>query len=448
MNHPPPPPAAPEPFCLQLDVSPRTWLRHKLLAMLLGDRYLLSGNGPLRQRPFVATPLPGPDWVRLRTRLAGICGSDLAALTLANHPASQLTSYVSLPATLGHENVAEIVELGPAATAATDADGRPWAHADRVLVEPTLACAARGIQPPCPSCAAGRFSCCENLCQPGPAGLPPGVSTGYNCRTAGSWGPEFLAHVSQLVRLPDQLTDEQAILVDPLACSLHAVCHNPPPPDGSALIYGAGIIGLGTLACLRALFPGVRVSIVARYDHQARMAHALGAHAILRFTRKTTKAQRFNAIVHDLQSAVPASARSAGALQIHRAGLGTRSFSGGYDTVYEAVGTAGTVTEALKFARAGGRAVILGSVSIGTVDLTPVWFNQVQLHGSYGRGIDALDGQTLTSYAAVIQLINQRRIPTQGLLTHCLPAARWREALAAARRSNASNAIKVAIDWR
>ena len=74
--------------------------------------------------------LPGPDWVRLRPRLAGICGSDLA--TVHGHAGPYFESIVSFPFTLGHEIVADVVaEVG----------------ARRVVVIPVLHCAIRGIEP-------------------------------------------------------------------------------------------------------------------------------------------------------------------------------------------------------------------------------------------------------------------------------------------------------------
>ena len=106
---------------------------------------LAAGTG----RPHVTTvrladvdvpELPGPDWELVRPRLAGICGSDLATVTARS--SRWFEPIVSFPFVPGHEVVADT------------ADGR------RVVIEPVLHCALRGIDPPCPPCSEGRTNHC------------------------------------------------------------------------------------------------------------------------------------------------------------------------------------------------------------------------------------------------------------------------------------------------
>ena len=87
--------------------------------------------------------LPGPGWHRVRPRLAGICGSDLA--TVAGRSSRWFEPIVSFPFVPGHEIVGDLD------------DGT------RVVVEPVLACAARGIDPPCEACAEGATDRCERI---------------------------------------------------------------------------------------------------------------------------------------------------------------------------------------------------------------------------------------------------------------------------------------------
>ena len=87
--------------------------------------------------------LPGPGWQRVRPRLAGICGSDLA--TVEGRSSRWFEPIVSFPFVPGHEIVGVLD------------DGA------RVVVEPVLACAARGIDPPCEACAEGATDRCERL---------------------------------------------------------------------------------------------------------------------------------------------------------------------------------------------------------------------------------------------------------------------------------------------
>lgn len=421
---------------LVFDVPSSGWLWHKVLGLLTPQHYF-GGRGPLKLRPHVEPPLPGPEWCRVKTRLGGICGSDLALLTLANHPASLLAGYTSRPMGLGHENVAEVVEIG--AGVGTDDEGRPWQVGDRVQIEPTLACAARQVEPVCRPCREGRFGVCENFAEPGLCNVPPGVSTGYNALTGGSWGPTFLAHKSQLVRPPETLSDEMLILTDPLACALHAVLAHPPSEGDHVLVWGGGIIGLATIAAIRAVGPACQITSITRYPHQWELAQALGADRCLTFGPKIPKTERFERVMQALD--LPPT-------RLRRAPLGTRMFTGGYDLVYDAVGNVETVTDSLKFARSGGKVVLLGTFSIGVVDLTPSWFSEVSLVGSYGRGMESYEGLRLRTYQLVHRLMTTEKLKCADLLTHRFPLAQWPEALQTAMQPGQSDAVKVAFDFR
>src|SRR5712691_9136938 len=97
--------------------------------------------GPLSLKDLDAPDLIGPDWVRFKPRLSGICGSDLA--TIDGHSSRYFEPIVSFPFVPGHEVVGELD------------DGT------RVVVAATLTCSARGIDPPCHMCAAARPHLCE-----------------------------------------------------------------------------------------------------------------------------------------------------------------------------------------------------------------------------------------------------------------------------------------------
>ncbi|MFW6066585.1 MAG: alcohol dehydrogenase catalytic domain-containing protein, partial [Planctomycetota bacterium] len=96
----------------------------------------LGRLGGLRVRDIPAPELPGDDWVRVRTLLGGICGTDVALVAQKQPPDSILQAFSSLPAVLGHENVAVVETVGE------DVDDG-WLGR-RVCVEPTLCCEVRG----------------------------------------------------------------------------------------------------------------------------------------------------------------------------------------------------------------------------------------------------------------------------------------------------------------
>src|SRR5262245_57214229 len=97
--------------------------------------------------------LPNDRWVRIRTRMGGICGSDLNILTLRASPST--SPFSSFPFVLGHENVGVVTEVGPGV--------RSVAVGARVTANPLLACAARGIHPPCAACASGDPQRCAHF---------------------------------------------------------------------------------------------------------------------------------------------------------------------------------------------------------------------------------------------------------------------------------------------
>src|SRR5690554_2897777 len=97
---------------LVYDIRPMGWLTCKWLRHLWRG-CLLSGVNGLGVRDLPAPALPGRDWVRVRTLLGGICGTDLALIAQKQAPDSILQAFSSMPIMLGHENVAIVEELGP-----------------------------------------------------------------------------------------------------------------------------------------------------------------------------------------------------------------------------------------------------------------------------------------------------------------------------------------------
>ena len=79
---------------------------------------------------------------------------------------------------------------------------------------------------------------------------PEGLMIGFCRDTGGSWSEEFVAHPSQVLPVPDHLSDEEAVLAEPFAVSLHAVLQNLPEDDDTVLIIGGGVIGLCAIVML------------------------------------------------------------------------------------------------------------------------------------------------------------------------------------------------------
>ncbi|HYF45553.1 MAG TPA: alcohol dehydrogenase catalytic domain-containing protein, partial [Acidimicrobiales bacterium] len=206
----------------------------------------------------------GPDWAVLRTRMTGICGSDakqaLLDFDLDGSGDNPMSAFISFPQVMGHEVVATVDEAGPESGLNVG---------DRVVLNPWLSCAPRGIDPVCPSCEDGDYSLCWNF---NDGRLTPGIHTGNSSDASGGFADLVPAHSLMAIPVPDDVPDEVAVLADPFAVSLHAITRNPPPTGGRALIYGAGALGTTSGAILKALYPDVEVGVVARFPQQAAVA--------------------------------------------------------------------------------------------------------------------------------------------------------------------------------
>ncbi|MEI7836393.1 MAG: alcohol dehydrogenase catalytic domain-containing protein [Planctomycetota bacterium] len=408
-------------------ISPVGWATCKWLRYFWRG-CVLSKLAGLEQRELEPPALPGNRWVRVRTRLGGICGTDLAILAQKQPPDSILQAFTSSPILLGHENVAVVEEVGP------DVD-RSWIGR-RVCVEPTLCCSVCGIEPECSPCGRGEYGACENFGAAGigSAHLPPGTSIGYNSRTGGSFGESFVAHVDHLVPVPDEMPDEQAVLTDPLACSLHAVLRaGIDERVRQVLVYGAGVLGLGVISALRATGFTGRIDALDRAGYLKPLAESFGAEGYLQLG---SGPERYEEI-----------ARRTGAT-VQRVRFGNYMLSGGYDVIFDCVGSAGSISESLKWTAARGTVVCVGTGHGGRVDLTPLWFRELSLKGAYGRQREHLGGRRVDTYALVHELMLAGRLKTDGLLTHTFPLGEYRQAFTVAMNKGAHRAVKVAFDFR
>jgi L-iditol 2-dehydrogenase len=374
-----------------------------------------NGLGLLQLRDVPEPRLPTPEWVRITTRYSGICGSDVGLITL--HASPTTSPLVSFPFTLGHEVTGQISELGSAV------DG--FRVGQRVTVNPLLACAARGFREPCSECARGLPNRCLRFRE---GTIAPGIMIGFCRDTGGGWSASFVAHRAQLIPIPDQLTDEEAVLAEPFGVALHAVLQNRPPDTATVLVLGAGIIGLLTVAALRAIGSQAHILVTAKYPFQARAAERLGADLVL-------LGRTGPALYREI-------ARLTGA-RVLRARFGRWLVQGGVDQVFDCVGSSRSVHDALTLTRAGGRVVLVGLASDPrNVDWTPIWLREVEIRGSMAYAEEELDGIRASSIAHGVRLMAERRVELGWLVTHRFALAEYREALATVTGKGANGVIK------
>src|SRR6202453_2906612 len=205
----------------------------------LDSRAFVSRFAPVSLEDVADLPLPAPDWVRVETTFSGLCGSDVKQILLNGSRDNPLTALVSFPHVLGHEVVGHRADTG-----------------ERVVLNPWLSCGPRGIDPPCPACQAGRYPWCRNFRS---GDLPVSIHLGNCAAAAGAHAERFGAHVSQLFAIPDAVSDEAAVLADPVSVSLRSILLAPPRDGEAVLVYGSPPLPLPALRPPRPLYPAAQV---------------------------------------------------------------------------------------------------------------------------------------------------------------------------------------------
>jgi len=364
-----------------------------------------------------------PDWVITRPRLSGVCGSE-TKLVLGDFDSGDIdnpmAAFSSIPHIPGHEVVAEVVSLGP------EAEGLEVGQ--RVLLNPWLTCGPRGIDPPCPACQAGDLNLCWSFTE---GALGPGVHVGVATDAPGGWADLMAAHDSMLIPVPDSVSDEVAVLADPFAVSLHAVVRHPPPPGGRALVYGAGALGVTSVAILRALYPDVEVAVVARFGAQAKLAAAFGAHLVLdhepRLELVEALADWSGGVLHTAYDGLP------------------MAHPGGIDVVYDTVARPETLEVGVRLLSERGTLVQTGVHTPGRWEYTPIYFKELSLVGSNAFGIEEVEGVRQHAILHYLDLVVAGRIDLTGMLTHQFPLDHWHDALRVLAAQEMSGAVKVAF---
>jgi threonine dehydrogenase-like Zn-dependent dehydrogenase len=385
------------------------------------------GVGPLRLLDVDPPARPGPDWRHVTPVLSGICGSDLA--TLDGRSSRYFEDLVSFPFVPGHEVVGTVDDDGVAA------NGRPLAAGSRVVLEPVLGCVARAIDPPCPACAAGRTGDCERVAF---GHLRPGLQTGFCADTGGGWSAAGLvAHQSQLYAVPDELTDDDAVTIEPVACAVHAVLAAGLRDGDTVAVLGAGTVGLAVVAALAHLAATGRVPVPAavlvgaRYGHQRELGATLGATDVLP--------------ADQLGRAVRRRSRS---LVLGPPAVRDQRLTGGADVVFDCVGSSDSIAQALDLVRPRGRVALVGMPGHVHVDLTSLWHREVTLAGTYAYGVEAVPNgdaaAPVRTFDLAIETVAAKR--TGQLVSARYPLDRFEEAVAHAGAAGRRGAVKIAFE--
>lgn len=393
-----------------------------LIARLLGKRWnwlYTSWLSCARLADIESPQLPSPDWVKIRTRLSGICGSDLATITAKGSP--YFSPFTSCPFVFGHEVAGEIAEIGPQVEG-YDVD-------DRVVIEPVLPCEIRGIVQKCHQCQRGHYARCENIAR---GEISAGVQTGYCRDTGGGWSKYFVAHKSQVHRVPDDVPDEIAVLIEPFACALHGVLQANLKDADEILILGAGTIGLLTLAAIRHLGRTNRIYVVGKHQHQQKLARELGADVVFAPGK---------AIYRDFCRLTQA--------ESYQPELGKPVILGGVDVTFDCVASADTIDDALRMTRAGGQVMLVGMPAIPkNIDWTALWHKALNVRGVYAYGLESYEGKRIRTFSLGIQLLQQMGSELLPLVGGLFSLDNYRKAVQTALHTGKFGSVKTVFDLR
>ncbi len=316
---------------------------------------VLTAYGKLEYRD-VPEPGIGSTDVLVAVEACGICGSDV-------HGIDGSTGRRQPPVIMGHEAAGIIVETGTAV--------KEWRKGDRVTFDSTVYCGA------CAYCECGEVNLCDNR-----------MVLGVSCdeyRRDGAFAELVAVPRHILYRMPDDVSFEQAAMVEPVSIALHAVKRVAPAGDETAVVVGTGLIGLFVVQALRASGCS-RVIGVDVDDSRLELARSLGA-----------------------SDAINAShANPAETVRSLTAGRGA-------DVAFEVVGDTGPVQAALSSVRKGGRAALVGNVS-PSVDF-PLQVAVTRELTVYGSCASAGE------YPECMELIADRKIDTGALLSGVAPLA-------------------------
>lgn len=299
-----------------------------------------KGPGHVEILDVPAPSLPGDDWVLIRVKAAGICGTDL-------HIWHDEFPYWP-PVTLGHEFSGEIVEIGKAV--------KGWKAGDRVVAEPhSLAC---GL---CALCRTGRIQLCRDKRSPG-WGIN-GAFTQFVTMPAG------LLH-----RVPDAVSDELAAIAEPMAIAIHQVLERGGVQYRDVVVVsGAGPIGI--LAAFLARSAGAATVIATGITRSEEVRFPV--------CRKLGADLCVNVEKEDIQEIVAGITGGKGA-----------------DLVVEASGNPRAIHTAFTLPRVGGRISAIGLSGKGDVAIPwdravrntyDVYFNMSSSYTSWGRALSTLE---------------------------------------------------------
>ena len=380
-------------------------------ASLLYRQAALMSFSPTHYTEVPEPEIPNPRWLKVRNMACGICGSDIHFMFMEMDPKCFPAATPGIARKyLGHELLGEVMEVGD------DVDG--FQKGDRVCLRIDWpSCFQMEIDPMCPQCAQGEYMLCQNL---GARKLPLiDVGGGFSAR--------MVMHRTQPFKVPDGLSNDEALMLEPMACAVHAVMKHPPAAGDRVLVVGCGTIGLLTVAVVKAMVKNAEVIALARYPVQSEMARTLGADDVIMGEKHPYRR------IAELTGA-----------KYFEGYFGNKILLGGFDVIYDTIGNDDSLTHALRWARSKGTVVIVGvNFKPGKIDYSPLWHQELKVTGI---NCHVLKEGAYSSFDIAAGLIAEKRLPVGQLITHRFPMDRWRDAVKTFLSKGREGAIKIVLE--
>jgi threonine dehydrogenase-like Zn-dependent dehydrogenase len=365
--------------------------------------------------------------VLVKTLNAGICGSDLHQLALdMSYYASVLSSPLN-PSPIGHEVIGMVEEISQNST---------LTPGDRVVLNPTVYCAAYGFSP-CPSCQKGDWQHCYTLVGKGDNSENEQSFMPFKGQTYGGYAEYFIAFEKNLYKVPNNIPNHVAVLIEPFTVALHAIIRNPPKNSDSLIIIGAGTIGLMMIAAIRALGIKSNITSVVRYKHQAELAKKLGADTIIYSPRDKKLFYNKVASQYGAHLVTPLMRKA----YVYGAT--------GPDIIYDTVATESTVEDALHIIRSRGKIIVIGmGYSITKkVDWAVQVYKEVEIVGSFLQSIGEYEGKIIDPYEFGLKYMSNHVDLFDTFVSHRFPLHEYKKAFGTLQQKRKTHAIKVIFDY-
>ncbi len=369
-----------------------------------------------------------PRQVLVRSVMAGICASDIHQIDVDISYSASILARKDNPFPLGHEVTGIVEEVGSEVTGLK--------AGDRVCHSPVASCEAYGFEY-CESCREGKPETCQAIAGIGDCSeleKQYGGRLHFGGFGSGAFSEYFVTYEDQLRKIPDEISNEVALIAEPLAVSIHAVKRRQPSDKDTVLVIGAGIIGLMIIRAIRGLGSKCRLIVLARYPFQEEAARRLGADEVISDHNKDLLYQK----VADLAGG-----------HLIKPALGKKILYGGSgpDIIFDSVGTDLTLDDALHLVKNNGTIVIVG-MGFGITRKTD-WvlgiYKQLDILGSMMHGIEDHNGKPLDTFELAFELMKENPTYFDDLVTHVFNIDQYKTAFSIASNKGKNGAIKVAF---